>query len=535
MKELVIFKIKSTYSYDDVIESQEAFKNLGSENDTYDVNSLDEKGKVYIGHNNQNEPGWYDNVKMLATALDKDIKNQSSRAIAVLEVDNKVYILTFGHGRHMINEDYIVRNFGRKIVLNLIEADSIKTTQTAAIGDFITSHLSSSSRQTNLNDLRINTDSDLLLRIEGNINILNLKANAVGGDSIKLSFKEPIEVTLIVNIIRELEKQYNEDAYKEKFEWIDNLVPIKDKVLKDEIFKAAFKDFIKEDASLHLVNLDTTYDNYSYSFTEKGSRVEDINDLKSLITVGERIEEEEYINELTQSLLKKKIFAHDNENGDILLWSLKKCLAGEVPGFDRTYTLFLGNIYEVNQDYVNTINEKVKSLQNDHNFELDFDICDKKEEGDYLQEQAENRDDIMCLDQDFITYNGRSIEACDLLTDNKELIHVKKWSSSSTLSHLFQQGIVSAELLLNDRYFREELNKKLNEEKFKIPETNFQPPDYTIIYSVLFKAENYTFVDLPIFSKIVLVNSFITLRNLAFKVKLNSLRYIVEDKQKSEE
>jgi uncharacterized protein (TIGR04141 family) len=45
---------------------------------------------------------------------------------------------------------------------------------------------------------------------------------------------------------------------------------------------------------------------------------------------------------------------------------------------------------------------------------------------------------------------GRGIELCDLLGPGAELIHVKKAAKSAPLSHLFAQGMVSAEQLLFD-------------------------------------------------------------------------------------
>jgi uncharacterized protein (TIGR04141 family) len=41
------------------------------------------------------------------------------------------------------------------------------------------------------------------------------------------------------------------------------------------------------------------------------------------------------------------------------------------------------------------------------------------------------------------------VELCDILTKDGTFIHVKKRGRSSTLSHLFAQGITSSELLLS--------------------------------------------------------------------------------------
>lgn len=55
------------------------------------------------------------------------------------------------------------------------------------------------------------------------------------------------------------------------------------------------------------------------------------------------------------------------------------------------------------------------------------------------------------LDRNNIYYDGSAIEFCDILISNNELIHVKKWYNSSTLSDLFSQGRISGELLLRTK------------------------------------------------------------------------------------
>ena len=64
-----------------------------------------------------------------------------------------------------------------------------------------------------------------------------------------------------------------------------------------------------------------------------------------------------------------------------------------------------------------------------------------------------------------VAIDGRTspIEVCDILTSDGELIHVKPKHNSSTLSHLFAQGVVSAELVLTSGQFRERALAKINE------------------------------------------------------------------------
>lgn len=63
-----------------------------------------------------------------------------------------------------------------------------------------------------------------------------------------------------------------------------------------------------------------------------------------------------------------------------------------------------------------------------------------------------------CLDPQLVYDGGPdSMEVCDILPPSAGLIHVNIRGSSSTLSHLFSQGVNSAERLLQDADFREKM------------------------------------------------------------------------------
>jgi len=58
----------------------------------------------------------------------------------------------------------------------------------------------------------------------------------------------------------------------------------------------------------------------------------------------------------------------------------------------------------------------------------------------------------LCLDRKFVYDGGPDkMEICDVLTRDGGMIHVRQRGSSSTLSHLFTQGLNSAERLMQDQ------------------------------------------------------------------------------------
>ncbi|MEV4198497.1 DUF6119 family protein [Micromonospora globbae] len=74
---------------------------------------------------------------------------------------------------------------------------------------------------------------------------------------------------------------------------------------------------------------------------------------------------------------------------------------------------------------------------------------DLPDEAAYNRTVAESDQRFVLLDKKLLrtAQHPRGIEACDLLGPGGELIHVKRASGSSPLSHLFAQGVTSAEAL----------------------------------------------------------------------------------------
>src|SRR5699024_8218801 len=85
-------------------------------------------------------------------------------------------------------------------------------------------------------------------------------------------------------------------------------------------------------------------------------------------------------------------------------------------------------------------------------------------ENDYNESVAKTRDDVISMDRKLINIDRGRFELCDLLSDAKHLIHVKPWTSSSTLSHLFSQGRISAETIINIPEVIPQINEKIEEE-----------------------------------------------------------------------
>ena len=221
-------------------------------------------------------------------------------------------------------------------------------------------------------------------------------------------------------------------------------------------------------------------------------------------------------------------------NNNYEKYPLYRCIYAELNETGKVYIYFNADWYEIDKDFVNNIDRAVMAIKYS---EIEFPKVYKtkqlvnniqkdiiESEGDYNSRAAIEINSFN-LDKKLIRTKMASsaIEICDLLTNKKQLIHVKhKKGGSAGLSHLFSQGYVSAETLLSDRGFRKSARiklKEVNAELNLIPLDKFKSQDYEIVFLVLGEEDDIR-VSLPFFSKVNLFRTNKELTQRGFKVSL---------------
>jgi uncharacterized protein (TIGR04141 family) len=102
------------------------------------------------------------------------------------------------------------------------------------------------------------------------------------------------------------------------------------------------------------------------------------------------------------------------------------------------------------------------------------------------------------------------------LSEARQLVHVKRRSRSSLLSHLFMQGFVAAEAFIDYRPLRMQIREKMPALEHLIPEDDPDPSEYEIVYALLHDGQD----TLPFFSKVALTTIYKQLRRMHYRVAL---------------
>lgn len=137
--------------------------------------------------------------------------------------------------------------------------------------------------------------------------------------------------------------------------------------------------------------------------------------------------------------------------------------------------------------------------------------------------------DALCLDKKFV-YDGSpdKMEICDILTRDGGLIHVKHRGSSATLSHLFTQGVNSAERLLQDADFRSRARAVAARENSEfgevLPADRPSPETHEVSFVVITRSDRDTPLTLPFFSVVSLRAAASRLQGFGFRVSVAAIR-----------
>jgi len=136
--------------------------------------------------------------------------------------------------------------------------------------------------------------------------------------------------------------------------------------------------------------------------------------------------------------------------------------------------------------------------------------------------------DLTLLDRELVAPDGAKsrIEFCDLLSADGSIVHVKRKSRSSTLSHLFAQGHVSAEALV-DGALRDQVRAAIQQSAGTSDSSawlSLVPPSgsaldrdkVTITYAVIANSSATGIEWLPFFSRLTLMQTVRDLNRLGF-------------------
>ncbi len=458
-------------------------------------------GSLFLMRSKSNPPSWAGFFNKVV-APDQIGYNRSTGALLTIQDQGRLFLLTFGQGRHLIRPECIETNFGLRSALNLLQPESIRSLDKSCLEALPKQAREQSGVAVGLQFFGIDIERDLLRAITGAPKHPALGLRIFGGDPVKISVD--IELQALKPLLQSILRAYEDNSYKDgPFSWIDHIGEVKDKGLTEQL-DGELVARINERSLDHiwlctpqLIDWDRVV-GFKYAFGKRAVRYHDTRIEEWLEVLGpEPID--------AQTTRRRKIRCVDSDDYTVFEDTAYRFVYAEVWHEGAPYILNAGKWYAVDRRYVERVDQEYKAIQTKV-YEKDLLIYDDETEAAYNKRLAASSPlEFVLMDADNISLPGAasSVEPCDLYRSGKELIHVKRYGGSSVLSHLFNQGLVSGELLQRDREFREKFNEKLPA-ALKMHSVEKMPDrgEYTVVYAII--SEQGEGLIVPFFSKISL-------------------------------
>ncbi|HEX6704715.1 MAG TPA: TIGR04141 family sporadically distributed protein [Albitalea sp.] len=432
--------------------------------------------------------------------------------------NGRTFVLTFGSGFHLLNTESIERDFGLRVALNSVEPSKLRSVDKASYDHNPLNSRTQSTTDVDIFDLNTDSELDMLYAVTGVSRVPLFGSHVTGRDALTLMVETGLDG--FASILDEAIERYTSKLPAE-FEWIDNVRKVKDTEtieILDLLLNDALCDSAQSTVWLGEPEMVDWEGQLGYSFDMYANTARHVVlQLKDLIDHLEKKGRD-----LTVETLKATwVHVNNNDYQLVRAWSAYRCTYAEVSDGDDRFLLRSGIWYQVSADFVKTVDAYLSGL---HSYAYEFPVYSYSDEGDYNAAVAKEDKAICLMDKKNTKIGGQydKIEFCDLIRNKTDLIHVKFYRSSGTLSHLFAQGYVAAEAFIKDDDFRQELNSKLPV-SVRLNDAAARPnaSKYCVVYAI---ATSKKLPDeLPFFSKVTLRNALRTLRALGYDVKLSAI------------
>jgi len=474
-------------------------------------------GTFYLEDSHPRSPDW---VRDFFGSLGDEARlvTSSAKGVLLVEIQHQEethrFAVSFGFGRYLMEDDVIEERFGLKVVLNTVDAASLRSIDKTTLGSVPKQTREQMSRESGTASFGIDIEQDLVNAVTGKSRDQRFGRTLSGRDALVASVKA--DVSEIKDFLSICVENYKSDIYKTDFGWIDQIKEIRSTSMCDALNELLIKRIpVGELEKIWMAVPDIVnwpdVKGFRYLKAKRADLCDDLDVPAFMDALGRP-------STLTLEMLKEaRIFAISPRTDDPMeAWSAYRCLYAEIEHQGAVCILNNGKWYEVMKDFTLRIQGEFDALTE---ATLQLPNYRHTDEGTYNEGLPAIVPESYCMDRKMIIHGGghSQIELCDLLTKEKQLVHVKRYGGSSLLSHLFSQGVVSGELFVADPGFRKSLNEKLPDDyKLADPEQQPNARDYEVIFAIISKSANP--LDIPFFSKVSLSNARRRLASYGYKV-----------------
>lgn len=482
---------------------------------------------LFVRKSVEHMPNWFEHLQPIMLQEDAQrVTTKSAGAVLLVQAHGRLFAVTFGTGFHAVDAALLEPDFGLRVAANCIDYDGLTLADARGLGKGKRNATSRLAQPGEMFALGLLTDEEWIRQFGGEVNIPGFAKSAKGADALQLNIDDFNLFDLSAKLRQALDL-YEAETYREIFPFLDYFRRESDKEAIKKLDGLMAESMRARDPEIGFAlpdEFDLVADRYVMSRYRKHVLLAELRTEDVYAAIDE-------VNGWRDPLNSIKVVALDLDGNEVRPKEpLRKYVVGaarlEVDGGHRDYATTAGQWFRVDLEYAEIVDRYLQDNVPDVTDQLDLpkwddDFLKANVEGKYGEDRY-NR--YSCdqlghglLDRDF--YRGRAgeqVEICDQLTPAKQLVCVKRMDGSDKMSHLFQQGSVSASLIMTNDAYRAKLMAKLRE---LVADAEFgNATEWTIVYAVATSKGGNLKDIMPFFSRAALRMHSIAIKATGIKV-----------------
>ena len=335
------------------------------------------EGTLFLGQQRNAVPTWVQLLNPHLQAPLPNIHTAGISAVLIVRYQDRLYALTFGHGKSLLHPTSWVRNFGL-VTLNRVNPGKLRSMDSRVYDELVVSTRRQTSKSSQLDNFELDINRSLLKGVTGDAEEGEVFTRLTGADGLKITTS--LDFIQLDELLEEILAAYEDDVYRDRFGWIDNIREVEAAETEplNDLLVASLRDEEGTDAYLAPPDTIEWSEVKGFNFTG-GART---------ITYAE-LSIDSYLGilrhrgtEIDAPLLKRHRVRVREEGDDQLhdKWSIYDCLVWETIRLGHRYVLFDGLWFEIDVDFANRVDHFVEETSPVEEIDFSPALVDESEE-----------------------------------------------------------------------------------------------------------------------------------------------------------
>lgn len=545
MADLVCYRIRTSLDGEDIVAFDQVVRDDKGDLDVYGPEDYGQfTAMLYVRNTPDHALPWQAFVR---EGFGPDVRfplmpGSSALVVVAIGEPRQFYALPFGvAGRYLLRDGVFERSFGLRAALNLLFSGDASTATAPAgrVQSVDTTLLGTTTMKARKQASRLSTletfDVDRLREMLRQLVVRPTDEDAwgarfVGSDAAKVG--KDVDFADIGDFCVRVADVADRKDYRDHVPWVDQVRLVQDPEERQAVRDAVVAELKAGNPSdLFALSPPEIVDWLGVSgfqvTRDRRARRRDVRIKRPDVELQHVLTSEFRADVDFDTLREEQLFVLDGDDRDAARWSLWRCLAGSIEVDGRTYVLEDGDIFETEPDFMHDLNRLVDGLPD---AAVELPDCPARLHEPAYNVQAAAGDGLLLLDRKLVPPGySTPIEVCDILSLSRNLVHVKRHFSADGLSHLFSQGLVSAEAMHQFPEFRANVAQECRDQG-SVPhaalfeDERFDPSKWEVVYGIVAAWRGRAAsAAIPFFSKLTLSHAATRLTRYGFAVSLKRI------------